>query len=101
MRGLGEVDAHERILDAGPKTVAKLTAAMDAARTLIWNGPLGVFEVPPFDKATNEVAIGVARWRDGHSRHHFAHGDVVFRHELLVGFVCAGRARKRKRTDNR
>jgi phosphoglycerate kinase len=56
VRELGEIDPHERILDAGPKTVAKLVAAMDAARTLVWNGPLGVFEVPPFDKATNEAA---------------------------------------------
>ena len=52
IRGLGEVDEHERILDAGPQTVARLTAAMDASKTLIWNGPLGVFEIPPFDKGT-------------------------------------------------
>jgi phosphoglycerate kinase len=56
VRELGEIDPHERILDAGPKTVARLCKAMDAAHTLIWNGPLGVFEVPPFDKATNEAA---------------------------------------------
>jgi phosphoglycerate kinase len=56
VRALGEIDAHERILDAGPKTVARLCAAMDAAATLVWNGPLGVFEVPPFDKGTMEAA---------------------------------------------
>src|SRR5580698_9188210 len=56
VRELGEIDPHERILDAGPKTVARLCKAMDEAKTLIWNGPLGVFEVPPFDKATNEAA---------------------------------------------
>jgi phosphoglycerate kinase len=56
VRALGEIDPHERILDAGPKTVARLCAAMDAAATLIWNGPLGVFEVPPFDKGTAEAA---------------------------------------------
>ena len=55
-RDLGEVDSDERILDAGPKTVARLAAAMDAARTLIWNGPLGVFEIPPFDAATSAAA---------------------------------------------
>ncbi|HZK98278.1 MAG TPA: phosphoglycerate kinase [Caulobacteraceae bacterium] len=55
-RGLGEIDGGERILDAGPRTVARLGAAMDAARTLVWNGPLGVFETPPFDKATTAVA---------------------------------------------
>jgi phosphoglycerate kinase len=56
VRDLGEVDEHERILDAGPKTVARLCAAMDAAATLVWNGPLGVFEVPPFDKGTMDAA---------------------------------------------
>ena len=55
-RDLDAVDDDERILDAGPKTVARLTAAMDAARTLIWNGPLGVFEIPPFDAATTAAA---------------------------------------------
>jgi phosphoglycerate kinase len=55
-RNLDAIEPGERILDAGPKTVARLTAAMDKARTLIWNGPLGVFEVPPFDQATNAAA---------------------------------------------
>ncbi|MGC1305499.1 MAG: phosphoglycerate kinase [Caulobacteraceae bacterium] len=50
------VDGDERILDAGPQTVLRLTAAMDSSATLIWNGPLGVFEVPPFDKATVDAA---------------------------------------------
>jgi phosphoglycerate kinase len=56
VRELGELDAHERILDAGPKTVERLCKAMDASATLVWNGPLGVFEVPPFDKGTVEAA---------------------------------------------
>jgi phosphoglycerate kinase len=55
-RDLGDMDDDERILDAGPKTVARLCAAMDQAATLIWNGPLGVFEAPPFDKGTLEAA---------------------------------------------
>jgi phosphoglycerate kinase len=56
VRGLGEVDDDERILDAGPETVARLKRAMDNSHTLIWNGPLGVFEMPPFDKATVDAA---------------------------------------------
>ena len=56
VRELGELDPDERILDAGPRTVARLCQAMDEAKTLIWNGPLGVFEVPPFDKGTTEAA---------------------------------------------
>ena len=56
VRGLGEVDEHERILDAGPETVERLCRAMDNSKTLIWNGPLGVFEMPPFDKGTVAAA---------------------------------------------
>ena len=56
VRKLGEIDDNERILDAGPKTIARLEAAMDRAATLVWNGPLGVFETPPFDHATVAAA---------------------------------------------
>ena len=48
------------ILDAGPASVARITAALDTARTLIWNGPLGAFEIPPFDAATNAAAAHAA-----------------------------------------
>lgn len=60
-RELGDIDDDERILDAGPKTVARLCQAMDAAKTLVWNGPLGVFEVPPFDRGTLEAARHAAK----------------------------------------
>ena len=56
VRGLGEVDHDERILDAGPRTIERLNAAMDKAKTLVWNGPLGVFETPPFDAGTVAAA---------------------------------------------
>ena len=46
------LSADDKILDAGPETAARLNAAIDASKTLIWNGPLGVFEIPPFDAAT-------------------------------------------------
>ncbi len=48
------------ILDAGPDTVARISAAMENAKTLIWNGPLGAFEIPPFDAATNAAALKAA-----------------------------------------
>ena len=56
VRGLGEVDEDERILDAGPETVERLCRAIGNSKTLVWNGPLGVFEIPPFDKGTMEAA---------------------------------------------
>ena len=54
--GLNEVAADEMILDAGPQTVGALIAAMDASKTLVWNGPLGAFELTPFDRATVAAA---------------------------------------------
>ncbi len=55
------------ILDVGPATVAELEARIDGLRTLVWNGPLGAFEVPPFDAGTNRVAAAAAR-RTGEGR---------------------------------
>ncbi len=51
-----DIGEDEKILDAGPLTVEALVKAMALSRTLIWNGPLGVFEVPPFDAATVKAA---------------------------------------------
>ncbi|MEL6102562.1 MAG: phosphoglycerate kinase, partial [Pseudomonadota bacterium] len=48
--------ADAMILDAGPRSVERIAAAMETARTLIWNGPLGAFEIEPFDAATNAAA---------------------------------------------
>jgi phosphoglycerate kinase len=55
------IGEDEKILDAGPLTVEKLVKAMALSRTLIWNGPLGVFEVPPFDAATVKAAQAAAQ----------------------------------------
>lgn len=49
------------ILDAGPATVDDLVAVFAEARTLIWNGPLGAFEIAPFDRATVAAAQAAAR----------------------------------------
>jgi phosphoglycerate kinase len=48
--------ADAMILDAGPKTVAEISRTFEACRTLIWNGPLGAFEIAPFDAATTAAA---------------------------------------------
>ncbi len=52
--------ADAMILDAGPATVAAIAQVFEASRTLIWNGPLGAFEIPPFDMATNAAANAAA-----------------------------------------
>ncbi len=48
------------ILDTGPATVAAITAVFETAKTLIWNGPLGAFEIEPFNTATNAAAKAAA-----------------------------------------
>ena len=47
-------------LDIGPKTVDAYTKVISSAKTIIWNGPMGVFETPPFDKGTVALAKAVA-----------------------------------------
>jgi phosphoglycerate kinase len=51
-----EVAADEMILDTGPAAVEALADVLKTCRTLIWNGPLGAFETPPFDSATVALA---------------------------------------------
>lgn len=48
------------ILDAGPDSLAAIKAIFEKSRTLIWNGPLGAFELEPFDAATNAAALKAA-----------------------------------------
>ncbi len=48
--------ADAMILDAGPETVAYISTTLENAKTLVWNGPLGAFEIEPFDAATNAAA---------------------------------------------
>ena len=46
----------DMILDVGPRTITDIKEKLATCKTLLWNGPLGAFEIPPFDKATVEVA---------------------------------------------
>jgi len=60
---IGEVNAtpeDQMGLDIGPKTIAAYNAEIAKARTIVWNGPMGVFEMPAFAKGTLEVAKAVA-----------------------------------------
>jgi phosphoglycerate kinase len=51
-----EVQADEMILDVGPAAVEALSDVLKTCKTLVWNGPLGAFEIPPFDAATVALA---------------------------------------------
>ena len=57
---VGACPPDAMILDAGPDTVVALREVMETCKTLIWNGPLGAFEIAPFDRATNAVAAAAA-----------------------------------------
>jgi phosphoglycerate kinase len=54
--GLDAIPAEGMILDVGPQSIERIRAAIDDAATLVWNGPLGAFETPPFDRGTVAAA---------------------------------------------
>jgi len=61
-----EVGADEMILDIGPAASEAIADVLKTCATLVWNGPLGAFETPPFDRATKALALTVAALtRDG------------------------------------
>lgn len=65
-------------LDVGPETVKLLKAKLATLKTLVWNGPLGVFELPPFDEGTNAVAQEAARLtKEGSLKTIAGGGDTV------------------------
>ncbi|MDB4898596.1 MAG: pgk, partial [Gemmatimonadetes bacterium] len=49
------------MLDIGPETAASYARAVTTAKTVLWNGPMGVFETPPFDKGTRAIADAMAK----------------------------------------
>ncbi len=72
------VSPDEMILDVGPDSVAEVERKLDGCRTLLWNGPMGAFEVEPFDRGTNGVARAVARLtQEGKLRSVAGGGDTV------------------------
>ena len=58
---LGKIAGDESIFDVGPNSLAQILDAIRGSKTLVWNGPLGVFEVPPFDKGTLAAAREAAK----------------------------------------
>lgn len=73
-----EVAAEEMILDIGPQAVEALGDVLKTCRTLVWNGPLGAFETPPFDAATVALAkTAAALTQDGSLTSVAGGGDTV------------------------
>ena len=72
------VPEDRMILDVGPATAEHLARRLGDCRTLVWNGPIGAFEVPPFDQGTNAVAQAAAKLtRDGALLSVAGGGDTV------------------------
>jgi phosphoglycerate kinase len=72
------VPADTMILDVGPASVAALIAQLPSIKTLVWNGPLGAFETPPFDASTVALAHAVAEATQKHGLRSVAGGgDTV------------------------
>ncbi len=76
--GVDAIPADGMILDVGQQSMERIKGAIDDARTLVWNGPFGAFELPPFERATVEVARYVAeRTRAGKLISVAGGGDTV------------------------
>lgn len=76
--GVTAVPTNAMILDVGPQTVHRITTALADSKTLVWNGPIGAFETPPFDRATIAVAKSVAELtRSGRLMSVAGGGDTV------------------------
>jgi len=61
VRAVGEVGDNEMILDIGPDTAERFSGLLQAAGTIMWNGPVGVFEFEQFGEGTRVIADGIAR----------------------------------------
>jgi len=60
-KSLANVAKDDMIMDIGPETVMRYIGILDSAKTIIWNGPVGVFEFPQFTYGTRALAIAIAR----------------------------------------
>src|SRR5207244_12985395 len=73
--GLDAIPADGMILDVGPQSIERIHAAIDDAATLVWNGPLGAFEMAPFDRGPVVAA---------------SHAAERTRAKKLISVACAG-----------
>jgi len=76
-----EADWHG--LDIGPETRKLFAEKLEAAKTIVWNGPMGVFELPPFDEGTKAVALAVAEATGKGARSIIGGGDSASAIEKL------------------
>ncbi len=75
---LDKIGADDMVLDIGPKSIAQVDAILRNCKTLVWNGPFGAFELPPFDQGTKRIAQSAAQLTiEGKIRSIAGGGDTV------------------------
>jgi phosphoglycerate kinase len=79
----GDIEAGWQGMDIGPETRKLFVDKLAGAKTIVWNGPMGVFELPPFDEGTRAVALAVAEATDGGARSIIGGGDSASAIEKL------------------
>ncbi|MEO5606542.1 MAG: phosphoglycerate kinase [Polaromonas sp.] len=87
-----DVEDDDLILDIGPETTARLAAQLKAAGTIVWNGPVGVFEFDAFSKGTEGIARAIA---ESSAFSIAGGGDTLaaiakFGIEQQIGYICTG-----------
>lgn len=93
--GVDEVEADEMILDVGPETAKLLAKELRSAGTIVWNGPVGVFEMAPFAKGTEALAYAIAEATDHGAFSIAGGGDTVsaidkFGVEDRISYISTG-----------
>ena len=79
----GNIEADWQGMDIGPETRELFAEKLAGAKTIVWNGPMGVFELPPFDEGTKAVALAVAEATENGARSVIGGGDSASAVEKL------------------
>ncbi|MBW7991710.1 MAG: phosphoglycerate kinase [Planctomycetes bacterium] len=72
---VGDIDPGYQAVDIGPMAIKAFSKKIADAKTIVWNGPVGVFEIPPFDRGTKAIALAVAEATDNGARSIIGGGD--------------------------
>jgi len=78
LHNANDIPAERMAIDIGPNSTKRVIEKIKMCKTLVWNGPMGVFEIPPFDKGTNALAQAVAQMtRSGELTSIAGGGDTI------------------------
>jgi len=80
---VGDIDPGWQAVDIGPMAAREFAAKIVDAKTIVWNGPMGVFEIPPFDTGTNAIAQAVAKATENGAKSIVGGGDSASAIEQL------------------